>query len=84
MDCVERTIETSRNWRRVGLSGALDKVLAEGGGIFTAEDGNIGSFAGLFRGVSDGRGVELATGKGSKSKRVVLSGNPISGAQGSG
>ena len=75
-------METSRSLRRVGLRGVLEE--AKGGGIFTAEDGNAGSFAGLFRGVSDGRGVELVTGKGSKSKRVVLSGNPISGAQGSG
>ena len=77
-------METSCSLSRVGLRGALDEVLAEGGGIFTAEDGNVGSFTGLFRGIRDGRGVELAMGKGSKSKRVVLSGTPISGAQGSG
>ena len=53
-DRVERTMETSRNWRRVGLRGALDKALADGGGILTAEDGNAGSFTGLFRGVKDG------------------------------
>ena len=83
MDRVGRTIETSRNWRRVGLSDALDEVLAEGG-IFTAEDGNAGSLVGLFRGVNDVRGVEVMTGKGSKSNSVVLSGNPMSGVHGSG
>ena len=66
------------------MSGTLDEALVDGGGILTAEDGNTGSFTGLFRGVKDGQGVELATGKGSKLKRVVLLGNPISGAQGSG
>ena len=84
VDRVEWTIETSRNWRRVGLSRTLDKALVDGGGILTAEDGNTGSFAGPFRGDKDGRGVEVMTGKGSKSKRVVLSGNPMSGVHGSG
>ena len=71
IDRVERTIETSRNWRRVGLSGALDKALAGGGGIFTAEDGKAGSLVGLLRGVNDVRGVEVTTGKGSKLNNVV-------------
>ena len=84
VDLVERTIETSRSLRQVGLRGALEELLIDRGGILTAEDGKAGSFAGLFRGVRDGQGVELVTGKGSKSKSVVLSGNPISGAQGSG
>ena len=84
MDRVERTIETSRNWRRVGLSGTLDEALVDGGGIFTAEDGNAGSLVGLLRGVNEGRGVEVMTGKGSKSNSVVLSGNPMSGVHGLG
>ena len=45
VDLVERTIETSRSLRRVGLRGALEELLIEGGGIFTAEDGNVGSRA---------------------------------------
>ena len=68
----------------MGLSRALDEAPVDGGGILTVEDGNAGSFAGPFRGDKDGRGVEVMTGKGSKSNRVVLSGNPILGVQGSG
>ena len=66
------------------MSGTLDEALADGGGIFTAEDGNVGSLVGLLRGVNDVRGVEVVTGKGSKSNSVVLSGNSMSGVQGSG
>ena len=84
VDHVERTMETSRIQRRVGFEGTLDEALAEGGGIFMAEDGNAGSLVGLLRGVNDGRGVEVVTDKGSKSNSVVLSGNPILGVQGSG
>ena len=84
VDQVERTIETSQSVRQVGLSGTLDEALVDGGGILTAEDGNAGSFAGPFRGDKDDRGVEVTTGKGSKSNDVVLSGNPMLGVQGLG
>ena len=81
---MEQTIETLCSLRQVGLSGTMEEALAKGGGILTVEDGKAGSLAGLLSGVREGLGVELATGKGSRSKRVVLSGNPMLGVQGSG
>lgn len=77
-------METSCILSRNGGSGTLDKALDNGGGILTAEDGNAGSFAGLLRGVKAGLGVAIAMGKGLRSKSIVLSGNPMSGVQGSG
>lgn len=81
---VEWMMEMSCNLRQVSFGRTLDELLADGGGILTAEEGNAGSFAGLLRGVKAGLGVELVAGRGSKLKRVVLSGNPILGVQGSG
>ena len=63
VDRVEQTIETSCSMRRVGLSGALDEALVDRGGIFMAEDDSAGSLAGLLRGVKEGQGVGLMTGK---------------------